>query len=74
LKAVASCGAFYLFTAWSLANRRISETAILDYTFGDYNDTGEVRRLDVNRPDVSKKLLINLVQVIFSSVEVAPLP
>lgn len=63
LKAVATLGAFRLFDAWSLANRKVSEAAILDYIFGDYSDSGEVRKLVVSWPDVSKKLLINLVQV-----------
>ncbi|KAH7698988.1 hypothetical protein AAVH_33915, partial [Aphelenchoides avenae] len=49
LKAAASRGAFRLLNERSI-DGRISETAILDYMFGDYNDNGEVRRLDVNWP------------------------
>ncbi|KAH7716685.1 hypothetical protein AAVH_15867 [Aphelenchoides avenae] len=62
LKAVASRGAFYLFTELFIHAPRCSEAAVLDYMFGDYKDDGEVRKLELNWPTVSKKLLISLVQ------------
>lgn len=72
LKSAASRGAFHLFNGWSL-NSGFSEAAILDYAFGDYHDNGQLRKLDVNWPAVTKKFLINLVRVGIALLKDSPL-